>query len=92
MCFDLTQNTTIKLARTLAEQGCAGVARHPDYRSHSAPANLGRIAPPICPDLVSDRDTGFSLTKAYIDGLRILAIVMVRAFGAFVVECQYERP
>src|SRR6476661_3994062 len=40
----------------------AGVARHPDHRSHPIPANLGRIAPPICPDLVSDRDR---------DGLRV---------------------
>ena len=45
----------------VAEQGCAGVARHPDQRSYSAPANLGRIAPPICPDLVSDRDIAISL-------------------------------
>ena len=30
--------------------------RRPDCRSYFGPANLGRIAPPICPDLISGGD------------------------------------
>ena len=40
----------------ITEQGCAGISCHPDRRPRSAAADPGRVAPPICPDLVSDRD------------------------------------
>ena len=40
----------------IIEQGCAGIACHPDRGPHSAAASPGRIASPICPDLVSGRD------------------------------------
>src|SRR5438128_2751766 len=40
----------------IAEQGCADTARCPGRRAHSVPANLGRIASPIRPDLIFDRD------------------------------------
>jgi hypothetical protein len=44
-------------ARThfITEQGCADTARCPGRRAHSVPANLGRIASPIRPDLIFDR-------------------------------------
>src|SRR5712692_11290984 len=41
----------------ITEQGCADTARCPGRRAHSVPANLGRIASPIRPDLIFDRDT-----------------------------------
>ena len=42
------------------------VARHRDIRSHYAGANPGRIAPPICPDLVSDKDSGYDFRKGQV--------------------------
>src|SRR6266550_2559028 len=40
----------------ITEQGCAGTARRPGLWAHSVPANLGRIASPIRPDLIFDRN------------------------------------
>jgi hypothetical protein len=47
-------------ARThlITEQGCADIARCPGRRAHSVPANFGRIASPIRPDLIFDRHKG----------------------------------
>ena len=49
----------------ITEQGCAGTARRPGLWAHSVPANLGRIASPIRPDLIFDRDR-YSI--AFTDG------------------------
>ncbi len=40
----------------ITEQGCADTARCPGRRARSVLANLGRIASPIRPDLIFDRD------------------------------------
>jgi hypothetical protein len=48
--FDLTPITTI-------EPGFSGNLPHRDGWPYQTPANPGRIAPPMHPDLVSDRDS-----------------------------------
>jgi hypothetical protein len=40
----------------ITEQGCSDTARCPGRRAHSLLANLGRIASPIRPNLIFDRD------------------------------------
>src|SRR5437667_5709224 len=40
----------------ITEQGCADTARCSGRRAHAVLANLGRIASPIRPDLIFDRD------------------------------------
>ena len=42
----------------IAQQGCAALSPYPDYWPHLSTTNPGRIASSLCPDLVSDRDSG----------------------------------
>ena len=42
---------------SISEQGRAGTTSCSNLRAHSANANSWRITPPVCSDLISDRDT-----------------------------------
>jgi hypothetical protein len=72
--FDPTRTTTSSSNAPITEQGCAGIACHPDRRPGSAAANLGRIAPSICPDLVSDRDRDFNPLEWQLASLHQISI------------------